>query len=289
MVLDRKEPMTNKTILEFRQVGFSYEDTPFALQDLSLFVNEREKIAVLGNNGAGKSTFFLLCNGVLRPHSGEIFYRGAAVRSSKKDLTRLREKVGIVFQDPNQQLIGSTVEGEVSFGPMNLKLERDEVALRIQEALSAMELEGCRERPPHYLSGGEKKRVSIADVLAMRPEVILMDEPTASLDPAGVDMLKDVLARLEAQGKTLLISTHDIDFAWSWAERVLVFTQGRLAADAPPEEIFADEALLSRAGLRRPHLYDAALILKEQGLLSKADGWPRTAQDLKKMLKSKRS
>lgn len=270
-----------KTLLEVENLCYSYEDSPFTLKNITLTIQQGEKIAVLGNNGAGKSTFFLLCNGVLNPDGGTITYRGNAVTHKKKDLIRLREKVGIVFQDPNQQLIGSTVEGEISFGPMNLRLSKNEVSKRTGEALEVMELSGLRQRPPHYLSGGEKKRVSIADVLAMHPEIILFDEPTASLDPAGVDMLEKVLEGLEKQGKTLLISTHDIDFAWRFADRVLVFHEGALAADGIPEDIFADEALLKQAGIRRPYLYDTTLILKRHGILK--DGWFKTVHDLENL------
>ena len=286
MVSDREESIMSETLLQFENVSYSYEDSAFALKGISLSVNKQEKIAVLGNNGAGKSTFFLLCNGVISPETGSISYDGNILTAKKKDLIHLREKVGIVFQDPNQQLIGSTVEAEISFGPMNLKLDREEVSRRIEEALDAMHLEEYRKRPPHYLSGGEKKRVSIADVLAMHPEIILFDEPTASLDPAGIEMLEDVLAQLESQSKTLLISTHDIDFAWRWATRILVFSHGQLAADGTPEAIFADRTLLRQSGLRRPYLYDAAEILKEQGILSPKADWPKTIAHLKNILTS---
>lgn len=269
------------TLLQLHNVGFSYEDSAFALRGVSLAVRAGERVAVLGSNGAGKSTFFLLCNGVHQPQEGAISYAGAPITSKKRDLMLLREKVGIVFQDPNQQLIGSTVAGEISFGPMNLALPKDEVTRRVEDAMAAMQLTQFRERPPHCLSGGEKKRVSIADVLAMNSEVILFDEPTASLDPAGVQMLEGVLADLTADGKTLLVSTHDIDFAWRWATRALVFADGRLVADSAPETIFADDGLLEQAGLRRPYLYDAALALRKADPSLFPCGLPKTAGEFR--------
>lgn len=249
----------SEVILELRSISYAYEEGQVrALDDLSVAIGPGERVAVLGNNGAGKSTFFLCCNGVLRQSGGEILYRGRSLTRSRSDLLELRKKVGLVFQDPDHQMIASTVESEISFGPMNLRLPADEVARRVEDALSAMDLTSRRERPPHYLSGGEKKRVSIADILAMRPEIILFDEPTASLDPRNTALLEQTLADLHRRGMSILLSTHDIDFAWRWAERLLIFSEGRLLADGPPAELFADGALLDTAGLRRPILYEAA-------------------------------
>ena len=275
----------SETLLELQDVSFSYEDSPPALRGVSLAVSRGERVAVLGSNGAGKSTFFLLCNGVNAPDAGRLLYRGRPVSHSKQDLMRLREQVGIVFQDPNQQLIGSTVEAEVSFGPMNLRLPKEDVSRRVEEALRAMDITEHRKRPPHYLSGGEKKRVGIAGVLAMHPDMILFDEPTASLDPSGVDMLEGVLAQLAETGKTLLVSTHDIDFAWRWARRVLVFAHGELLADSTPEAVFGDDALLEKAGLRRPILYDVMRVLERRGCAGLTGSLPRTAGELEQIIR----
>ncbi len=250
-------------LLEFSGVSYAYEEGREALKNLSVAIRKGEKIAVLGENGAGKSTFFLLCNGVLAPKSGEIRYNGEPVGKSRKDKMKLRQKVGIVFQEPDRQILAATVAEEISFGPLNLGLSREEAANRVEEALSRMNLAEYRDRPPHYLSGGEKKRVTIADILAMKPEILLFDEPASSLDPANAALLEQTLQTLGQEGMTLVISTHDVNFAWKWAERALIFSQGELIADGQPETIFSDHILLEKAGLKKPLLFEAGEILRQ--------------------------
>lgn len=248
-------------LLRFEHVSFAYEDGAerrLALRDCSVSIGAGERIAVLGSNGAGKSTFFLLANGVLCPKEGTVFFHGEPVGRKKQELNRLRRGVGLVFQDPDVQILGGTVEEEISFGPMNLGLPRQEVRRRMDSAVERMRLEDLRQRAPQYLSGGEKKRVSIADALAMEPELLLMDEPAASLDPENCLRLEETLDVLGEQGLALAVATHDVDFAWRWARRILVFRDGCLAADRTPEEIFSDTALLDDCHLARPMLFRAA-------------------------------
>ena len=249
-------------ILQLEHISYTYPDGPLAVEDLSVSIAKGERVAVLGRNGAGKSTFFLLCNGILEPSAGTIRCCGKPVTRKKKDLIELHRRVGIVFQEAENQILAVTVEGEVSFGPLNLGLKLPEVEKRTADALSAMGLEGYAQRSPQYLSGGEKKRVTIADILAMEPDVILLDEPTSSLDPENVTRLEEILDRLTQAGIALLVSTHDVDFAARFARRGLVFTNGKLAKDASMEEIFADTALLEKAGLRKPWLWQAAEALR---------------------------
>ena len=163
-------------ILRLEHVSYRYEERYPAQKDVCVAIYEGERIAVLGGNGAGKSTFFLCCNGVLRPQSGKVYLRGQEITSSKKDIMLLRQAVGLVFQEPDSQIIAGSVESEISFGPMNLKLPHDEVRRRVAGALESMSLTGYRNRAPHYLSGGEKKRVCIADILAMRPDILLLSD-----------------------------------------------------------------------------------------------------------------
>lgn len=257
-----------ETVLEFRGVSFAYEGEHEALRNLSVSVKRGGRIAVLGENGAGKSTFFLLCNGVLKPDSGEIYCKGKKLDSSSKSRLMQRQTVGIVFQEPDSQIIASTVAEEISFGPMNLGLSREEVAKRVETVLERMKLTGMRNRPPHYLSGGEKKRVTIADILAMQPEVMLFDEPASSLDPGNAALLEQTLRELSEEGLTLLISTHDVNFAWRWAERVLVFSHGELVADRTPEQVFADDRLLAESGLKKPLLFEMGQILQQTGVFA---------------------
>ena len=243
-------------LLRVENISYCYDSKYLALNGASVAFCPGERVAVLGGNGAGKSTFFLCCNGVLRPQSGKIFYKGREMTRAKKDILALRQAVGLVFQDPDSQIIAGSVESEVSFGPMNLRLPRDEVACRVDQALAQMNLCRYRDYAPQYLSGGEKKRVSIADILAMQPEMILLDEPTASLDPRNVDVLERILTELNREGMTIVISTHDVNFAYRIAQRAVVFAQGEIIADADVEDVFASAEILDRAGLRKPLLYE---------------------------------
>lgn len=262
-------------ILAIEKLICSYETRKEVLRIPKLEIYAGEKIAVVGANGAGKSTFFLHLNGVMTAKQGTICYRGVPV--GNKNRKELRKKIGIVFQEAEHQMIASTVKAEVSFGPMNFKLSKEEVADRVEQALAYMNITALGDRPLHYLSGGEKKRVSIADIIAMEPEIILLDEPTASLDPVNVSLLEEVLQRLAREQKTLMVSTHDVDFAYRFADRVLVFSNGEIIADAAPEEVFAREDVLKSASLKKPLLFEVAQLLEEKGCLGRAAGEKETA------------
>lgn len=288
----------NRKILETKDLTFSYEEGRMALNHLSVEIHEKEKIAVLGANGAGKSTFFLNLNGVRAPEEGEIFLY--ETRIDKKNRRELIKNVGIVFQDADSQIIASTVKAEVAFGPLNMKLPRQEVEERTIDAMERLDLQAYAERPPHYLSGGEKKRVSIADILAMDSPIIIFDEPTASLDPVNADMLERILEELEQEGKTILLSTHDVDFAYRFADRALVFCEGKLIADGKPEDIFRDKEILKRANLKKPVLIQVYEMLKRKNLLQrkplpkdplpkdmlpeKRESYPRTLAEIEALL-----
>lgn len=273
-----------KLLMKIEDLHYAYSEEKAALNGIDLEIYEGERIAVLGSNGAGKSTFFLNINGVLRPEHGAIYYRDKKITYKKSDLNELRKNVGIVFQDADNQIIASTVLGEVSFGPMNLKLPKDEVIKRVDEALEYMNLTEFKNRPPHYLSGGEKKRVSIADIIAMQSEMIIFDEPTAALDPHNAQMLEGVLSNLADEGKTLLISTHDVDFAYRWAERILVFDNGEIIADGKPIEIFKSDEILKKANLKRPMLLDIYEMLVSKGLLPNQAAYPTNINEFKEIL-----
>lgn len=269
-------------LLEVEQLSFSYEEGKSTLENVSVVIHEKEKIAVLGENGAGKSTFFLNINGVRTPDPGVIRLCGEEIRKKNRNL--LRKKVGIVFQDADNQIIASTVKAEVAFGPMNMQLPREEVEKRTIAAMEEMELLDYAARPPHYLSGGEKKRVSIADILAMDTPIIIFDEPTASLDPVNAQLLEEVLGRLEQSGKTILLSTHDVDFAYRFADRILVFSQGKLIADSVPQQIFSDDVLLKTANLKKPVMMELCDMLQKKHLLEAIETYPRSLPELEKIL-----
>ncbi len=274
-----------KRLIRVRDLSYTYANDQLGLESVNLDIHEGEKIAVLGSNGAGKSTFFLNLNGVLKAQKGEIIYRDVVI--DKKNLKELRKNIGIVFQDPDSQIIASTVRAEVAFGPMNLKLPKEEVIARVDQALTYMNMLDFKDRPPHHLSGGEKKRVSIADIIAMKSELIIFDEPTASLDPLNAQMLEDVLEKLSQEGKTLLISTHDVDFAYRWADRVIVFDGGKIIADGTVLEIFQDQALLKKSNLLKPHLLRLYESLVENKILTNDDSFPKSILAFEEMIEKK--
>lgn len=268
-------------ILEVKGLTFAYEERN-VLEQISLSVNRGEKIAVMGPNGAGKSTFFLNLNGVLTPSRGEILLEGKTI--GKKERGRLRHKVGFVFQDADSQIIASNVKAEISFGPMNLGLSKEEVIERVKEAASYLELTELLDRPPHYLSGGEKKRVSIADILAMKPDILIFDEPMAALDPVNAEHVEQILTRLHEEGKTLLIATHDVDFAYRFADRILVFAEGRLLADGTPTELFHNKEILKRAHLKVPSMLTIWETLIRERMVSSREAFPVTPEEAVRLI-----
>lgn len=279
---ETNQPAADDIILKVNDLYYSYDDGKNALNGINVIIHQGERIAIIGSNGAGKSTFFLNINGVLTPEEGEIRFHDIPI--TRKTLKKLRKNIGIVFQDADNQIVASTVKAEVSFGPMNLKLSREEVKERVETAMEYMNITEYADRPPHYLSGGEKKRVAIADIIAMEPEVIIFDEPTAALDPVNAAMLEDVLTRLSEEGKTLLVSTHDVDFTYRWAERVLVFCGGEIIADDTPLAIFRNEEVVKKANLQRPMMLDVYESLVEAGLLADEQKYPRVPKELQDIL-----
>lgn len=271
-----------KTILKVEDLHYIYGNGKVALNGVSVDIHEGERIAVIGSNGSGKSTFFLNINGVFTPEQGKIIYRDTVV--NKKNLKELRKNIGIVFQDADNQIIASTVMAEVGFGPMNLKLPKEEVKKRVDEALAYMNISDFKDRPPHYLSGGEKKRVTIADIIAMKSEIIIFDEPTAALDPLNAMMLEEVLDKLTLEGKTMLISTHDVDFVYRWAERVIVFCRGKIISDGTPLEIFKNQEVLKQANLKQPTMLEVYESLVEKHLIEDTKAYPKNTEEFKKML-----
>ena len=276
------ELRNEESVLKIIDLSYSYDGQKKALNNVNLNIYKGEKVAVLGSNGAGKSTFFLNLNGVLKSSHGHIFYKGKEI--TQKNINELRKNVGIVFQDADNQIIASTVLAEVSFGPMNLKLPKEEVKNRVEEALAYMNISEFKERPPHYLSGGEKKRVSIADIIAMKSEVIVFDEPTAALDPLNAKMLEEVLEKLSSENKTIIVSTHDVDFAYRWAERIIVFSNGKIIADDDPLKVFKNNNIVKTANLQRPVMLDVYESMVNNNLIENNNIYPRDIESFKKMI-----
>lgn len=266
-----------KELLQVKDLCFSYDEKP-VLKHINITVRKGEKIAVMGSNGAGKSTFFLNLNGVLQPDSGDILLEGKKLK--KKNFKELHRRVGFVFQDADSQIIASNVKAEISFGPMNLGLSKEEVKNRVAAAIEYMELSPFEDRAPQYLSGGEKKRVSIADILAMETDVLIFDEPMAALDPVNAQNVESILKRLYEDGKTLLIATHDVDFAYRYADRILVFSDGGIIANGTPQEVFHKKEIMERAHLKAPAIMTVWEALEQKGFVKKGTGYPVTAEEL---------
>ena len=256
------------TLLETDTVTYTYANGPTALAGVSIRIAAGSKTALVGPNGAGKSTLLLMLNGMLRPSSGEVRFSGRPLAYNNRSLRDLRRRVGFVFQNPDVQIIAPTVEADVAFGPVNLDLPPDAVRRAVRDALGYVGLRGYEKRPPHHLSGGEKKRVAIAGILAMEPAVLVFDEPTNTLDPASSEEVMELLDELASGGRTVLISTHDVELAYRWADSVILMEQGRVLARGPPEEVFSDASLLAAARLKPPALLDLYNELALRGVIA---------------------
>ena len=267
-------------MLEVKNIKYSYNAEYQALKGVSLKVEKGEMVALLGKNGAGKSTLFLQLNGIYRPDEGQVFIDGEELKYDKKSLLKFRQKVGIVFQNPDDQIFAPTVEEDVAFGPLNLGLSMEEVQDRVEEALSRVGMSGFEKKAPHHLSGGQKKRVAIAGILAMKPEIMVLDEPTAGLDPQGVVDLSKLLNELNDEGITIIISTHEVDLVPNYAKRVFVLVDGLLIAEGTPKEIFAKPEILQQANLKVPIVTDLFQQLEMEGFDMKGD-YPLTIDEAK--------
>lgn len=253
-------------IIELRDISYSYRNSKTeALKDVSLRIYAGEKVAFLGANGAGKSTLFRHLNGILKPNTGQILVHGEPI--SKKNISKVRQTVGIVFQNPDDQILAPTVEQDVAFGPVNMGLSEKEVDSRVREALELVSMTGLENRSPHHLSGGQKKRVAIAGILAMRPEVIVLDEPTAGLDPRGTENIMTVIEDMNRDlGITVILSTHDVDMVPLFADRVVLMHHGRIETQGTVKEIFKQPGLLEHVHLRMPRIAGVFELLRAEGL-----------------------
>jgi cobalt/nickel transport system ATP-binding protein len=249
-------------MIELKNISYCYPEGAEALADINLTVNVGEKLVIAGPNGAGKSTLFLILNGILKPLSGSYHFNGKQVSYSNVELVQLRKNIGIVFQEPDNQIFAASVYDEVAFGPLNLQLPHSQVRHQVAMALTALDMERLKDRPPHLLSYGQKKRVTIASVLAMDPKIIIFDEPTSGLDPAHAAEIIALLDELHHQGKTIILSTHDMNLAYRWANRIVVMNNGRVMDDGPAAAIFKDTALINVCGLELPMILQIHKALK---------------------------
>lgn len=268
-------------ILKAENLCFSYDDGhSLSLNNLSLEIKKGSKTAFLGPNGSGKSTFFLCCNGIHRPVSGRLCFRGVPISYTKKNLLNLRQKVGIVFQDPDNQLFSSSVYQEISFGLLNLGMKEEEAASRVETMMEQMEITPYRHKPVHALSGGQKKQVSIADILVMKPEIVIMDEPASALDPRHTALVNDAVSRMTEEGITVMMATHDVNYAFSWADEIVILKDGRVLRQGDPVSVFSDKELLAAACLEQPAVLTLFEALCQKRILKSSLEIPRTMNTL---------
>lgn len=252
--------------LSTENLSFTYPDGTQALKNINIEIEKGEKVAIIGPNGAGKSTLFSHFNGLTEPTSGCVKIEGKPISFEKDELLKVRQKVGIVFQDPNDQLFAPTVKEDIAFGPMNLGLSYDEVEKRVEDTLKMVGMENYEDKTPHHLSGGQQKRIAIAGIIAMKPELMILDEPTAGLDPDGVEKVLNILNQLNKEGMTLIISSHDIDMISKYADKIFVLYNGEIIESGNKNKIFSDMELLKKAHLRTPITTEILYNLKESGL-----------------------
>lgn len=252
--------------LSTENLSFTYPDGTQALKNINIEIEKGEKVAIIGPNGAGKSTLFSHFNGLTEPTSGCVKIEDNPISFEKDELLKVRQKVGIVFQDPNDQLFAPTVKEDIAFGPMNLGLSYDEVEKRVEDALKMVGMENYGDKTPHHLSGGQQKRIAIAGIIAMKPELMILDEPTAGLDPDGVEKVLNILNQLNEEGMTLIISSHDIDMISKYADKIFVLYNGEIIESGNKNKIFSDMELLKKAHLRTPITTEILYNLKESGL-----------------------
>jgi cobalt/nickel transport system ATP-binding protein len=271
-------------VIETRKLTYHYPDGTKALEDVDFNAAKGKIIALLGPNGAGKSTLFLHFNGILRPTSGTIQVNGEPLQYDKKNLIKIRQKVGIVFQNPDDQLFAPTVIEDVAFGPMNIGLTEVEVEERVKEALNKVGMDGYEKKAPHHLSGGQKKRVAIAGILAMKPEIMVLDEPTSGLDPKGASQILRLLYQLNKDGMTIVISTHDVDLVPLYAYSVYIISDGKIIKEGSPSEVFDDVKTIRKANLRLPRIAHLMEILEKEDSLPFDKPYPLTIGEARRKI-----
>jgi len=271
-------------VLETKSVSYNYPDGTSALEDVNFSASKGEIVALLGPNGAGKSTLFLHFNGILRPSSGTVMVENTPLDYGKKAIMQVRQKVGIVFQNPDDQLFAPTVAEDVAFGPLNIGLDPDEVERRVAESLKRVGMEGFEKKPPHHLSGGQKKRVAIAGILAMQPEIMVLDEPTSGLDPKGASQILHLLHQLNQDGMTIVISTHDVDLVPLYASQVYIISEGHIIKEGTPQNVFGDVETIRNANLRLPRIAHLMEILQKEDELPFDKPYPLTIGEARKKL-----
>ncbi len=257
---------------------FAYNDGTVALDDINLKIEKHKKIVLLGENGSGKTTLLLHLNGLLKPISGEVTVLGKSVNATNIDF--VRAKVGMIFQNPDDQLFAPTVYQDVAFGPRNLGYDELRIKERVEEILDLLNISRLRNRSPGALSGGEKRRVALAGILVMDAEIIVLDEPHSGLDPLGCLEFNDLLDELYTKGRTIIVATHDVEFAASWADELIIMQKGKVVGHGSPEEVFSNVDMVRRSNLILPSFLSVYNELQSRNFVFKWGEVPLDLMDL---------
>ncbi len=272
-------------VIEAQNISYTYEENEKpALEGMSLKIRRGSKVAFMGGNGSGKSTFFLCLNGIRKPDEGRVLIDGEPVSYTRKGLLDVRRRVGIVFQEPDDQLFSASVYQEISFGILNLGVGEEKARKEVERVIRELGILPFQDRPAHALSGGQKKLVAIADILVMDPEVMILDEPASSLDPKHTKIVRGIVEGLTERGITVLMATHDMDHAFGWADEIVLMHEGRVLKSGTPLEVCSDREALEKANLEVPAVLRLYEKMREKGMVSPEGGVPRTMEELERRL-----
>ncbi|MEQ8970463.1 MAG: ABC transporter ATP-binding protein [Coleofasciculus sp. C1-SOL-03] len=275
----------SEKLLELENIYYTYPggDKP-ALNGLNIYITATKKIALLGQNGSGKSTLLFLADGLLKPQHGQIRWASERLKYDRHSLNQWRQKIGLAFQDPEQQLVAGTVAEDIAYGLYTLKLSQVEIKQRLEQTLAEFGLQDLADQPLHHLSLGQKRRVALAGVMARQPELLLLDEPTAYLDSVQTGNLLEELERIHAAGTTLVIATHDLNFAYQWADWMCILHEGQLIMSGEAQNIFSQGNRLAELHLDVPILWEVWQVLVSRLSLPKTMPFPKTIRQLEDQL-----
>ncbi len=272
-------------IIKTQGLNYSYHSGQTALFDVNISIKQGEKTAVIGSNGSGKSTLFLCLNGINKPQKGSVFFKDKKIDYSSKGLLNLRRFVGIVFQNPDDMIFSSSVRQDIAFGLLNMGFSNSQAEEKIKRISDFLNLGSLLDKPVHALSGGEKKRVSLAGVMVMEPEVIILDEPGAYLDTVNTKTVYKIIDDLSLKGKTVIISSHNMDFVLNWAESVIVLKYGKVVFNGKTEDLFLNNELLDFAGLYEPQIIKTYKMLINKGVIAANSTAPKNITELEMLIK----
>lgn len=283
--MNREKNRDTDWIIETEDLCYTYEgnDRP-SLEQISLRIKRGSRVAIMGGNGSGKSTFFLCLNGILRPDRGKIILDGMTVGYKRKELLEVRKKIGIVFQEPDDQLFSASVFQEISFGILNLGTDEKTAEKEVETVIRELGISPFRDRPAHALSGGQKKIVAIADILVMHPDVMILDEPAAALDTKHRKLVEHIIEELTEKGITVLMATHDMDYAYEWADEIILLHEGKLLKQGDVLSVCMDERTLNQTNLEMPAVLKLYRRLVEKKILDGNDVPPKSMEELERRL-----